>query len=527
MELSYVIAGLIIIMSLFLYCSFLSLKFINPKASKSNAPPEAGGAWPFIGHLHLMNGGSTAAKLPHITLGAMADKYGPIFTIRLGVRQAVVVSNGELAKELFTTCDVAVSSRPSLASSRHLGYDMAMFGFSPYGKYWQEIRKLVSSELLSARRVELQKHVLVSETAQSVNELYTLWTQKANASGRVSVEMKEWFGDLNLNVVLRMVVGKRFFGSSGDSGDQARRCQRVMRDFFHLVGVAVVGDALPYLGWLDIGGYEKKMKETSKELDLLVGQWLEEHRDKEFSGKGKEQEDFMDVMLSVVRGTKLQSQYDADTIIKSTCSNLISGASDTTTVVLVWALSLLLNNNHVLKKAQQELDYHIGRERRVNDSDIGKLLYLQAIVKETLRLYPPAPLGGSRQFTQDCNLGGYHIPKGIQLFVNLWKLHRDPHVWPDDPSEFRPERFLTTQKDIDVKGRDFALIPFGAGRRICPGIHFGLQMLHLVLANLLQGFEFSTPMGELVDMTESFGLTNSKATPLDVCVAPRLSPNLY
>lgn len=313
MEPTSLFVGLLVIFSLFIYCYIFSSK----PNYKANAPPEAGGAWPFVGHLHLISGGSPT-KLPHVTLGAMADKYGPIFTIRLGVNRALVVSSGGSAKELFTTGDVAVASRPKLAAPTHLGYDMAMFGFSPYGPYWREVRKLISTELLSARRLELQKHVLVSEISQSINELYKLWSEKAGSSGRVAVEMKEWLGDLNLNVVLRMVVGKRCFGSSG-GGEEARRCQRVMRDFFHLAGVFTVGDALPYLRWLDIGGYERKMKQTSRELDLLVGQWLEEHREmKEVSEK---QQDFMDVMLSVVQGRRqLQGEYDSDTIIKSTCS---------------------------------------------------------------------------------------------------------------------------------------------------------------------------------------------------------------
>lgn len=205
---------------------------------------------------------------------------------------------------------------------------------------------------------------------------------------------------------------------------------------------------------------------------------------------------------------------------------MIAGGTDTTAVVFVWALALLLKNPHVLKKAQNELDKHVGKERLVNESDINNLIYLQAIIKETLRLYPPGPLGGARKLTQDCNVGGYHIPKGTWLFVNLWKLHRDPRVWPN-PSEFRPERFLTEDKKVDVKGQNFELIPFGAGRRICPGTNFGLQMLHLVLASLLQAFDLSAGSDETVDMSESAGLTNMKATPLDVVIAPRLLPNLY
>ncbi|KAL2498326.1 Cytochrome [Abeliophyllum distichum] len=490
------------------------------KANKNSAPPEAGGAWPIIGHLHLIGGGS---KLPHITLGAMADKYGPVFTIQLGVHRTLVVSSWELAKELFTTWDVAVSSRPKFLAAKHMGYEFAMFPFAPYGAYWRSIRKLIAVELFSLRSLELLKHVRVSETELSMKELYVFWKAKKDESGRVLVEMKHWFGDLNLNVVLRMVAGKRYFGATAD-GDkiEARQCQKVLREFFHLAGIFIVADNIPYLRWFDVGGYEKKMKETGKELDKIVEKWLEEHKQKKNSGSNQ---DFMDVMLSAVEGTKLQ-EYDPATIIKSTCLSIIAGGGDTITVMLVWAVSLLLNNRHVLKKAQQELDIHVGKERQVNESDINKLVYIQAIVKETLRLYPAAFLGAVREFTEDCKVAGYHIAKGTKLIINMWKLHRDPRVW-FDPLEFRPERFLTTHKDLDVKGQNFELIPFGAGRRICAGTAFGLQMFHLVLANLVHAFELSTPFDEKVDMSASSGLTNMKATPLHVLISPRLSSTLY
>ncbi|KAL7141996.1 hypothetical protein ABFS83_08G092600 [Erythranthe nasuta] len=497
--------------------------------STSKAPPAAGGARPFTGHLHLMGdgGGGSQAQLPHIKLAALADKHGPIFTIRLGLRRAVVVSSPELAKELFTACDAAVSGRPQLRAAKHLGYNFAMFAFCPYGAYWRVIRKIVTTELLSNRRLDLLRHARVSEIESSINELYKLWEEKEE----LSVEMKQWFSNLNLNVVLRMVAGKRYYdGGGGGGGAETRRCMAVMRDFFDLAGMFVAADALPYLGWMDLGGHEKRMKETAKELDGIVGGWLAEHRKKrEYSGEDDDDDrDFMDVMLSVVQTANLQCQYDADTIIKATCTILIGGGSDTTTIMLVWVLCLLLNNPSVLKNAQQEIDEHVGRERRVNESDITNLIYLQAIVKETMRLHPAAPLGGLREFTEDTTVGGYLVPKGTWLIVNAWKLHRDPHVWGDDVMDFRPERFLSgPHMNVDIRGQDFELIPFGAGRRSCPGISFGLHMLHLVLASLLQAFDLSTVSNEIVDMTESVGLTNSKATPLDVLVAPRLSPGLY
>lgn len=215
-----------------------------------------------------------------------------------------------------------------------------------------------------------------------------------------------------------------------------------------------------------------------------------------------------------------------DLLEPHTWQMLIAGGSDTTTVMLLWTLSLLMNNRHVLKNAQEEIDVKIGKERPVTESDITNLVYLQAIIKETLRLYPAGPLGGYREFTEDCIVGGYNVPKGTRLILNLTNLQRDPKVW-EDPLEFRPERFLTKHKDVDLRGTQFELIPFGAGRRICPGTNFGLQMLHLVMASLLQAFDFSTPFDEAIDMSESAGLTNCKATPLDLLIAPRLSPSLY
>lgn len=205
---------------------------------------------------------------------------------------------------------------------------------------------------------------------------------------------------------------------------------------------------------------------------------------------------------------------------------VIAGGTDTTSVNLTWTLSLLLNHRHELEKVQEELDNIVGKERLVSESDIDKLVYLQAVAKETVRLYPAGPVSGIREFSEDCIVGGYHVAKGTRLMVNLWRMHRDPKVW-SDPMEFKPERFLTTHKDMDVKGQHFELIPFGAGRRACPGINFALPMTCLALASLLQAYEISTPDNAEVDMTGSPGLTNAKATPLQVVLKPRLPNHLF
>lgn len=193
---------------------------------------------------------------------------------------------------------------------------------------------------------------------------------------------------------------------------------------------------------------------------------------------------------------------------------------------MTWALSLLLNNPRVLKQAQQELDNNIGKHKWVQESNIKNLKYLQAIIKETLRLYPPAPLTGLRESIDDCHVAGYHVPKGTRLLINIWKLQRDPHIWPN-PNEFQPERFLTSNGQIDSQHYDFGFVPFSYGRRSCVGSTFGLQVLHLTLARLIQGFDIYTKDGGVVDMSEGVGLALPKENPLSLMLQPRLPLDLY
>ncbi|CAL5211826.1 unnamed protein product [Lathyrus oleraceus] len=511
-----VVAGILSILIITYSAFFRSEAQTRPKLA-----PLASGGWPLIGHLHLLGGSN---QPPYITLGDLADKYGPIFTLRIGVHKAVVVSSWELAKKIFTTHDVIISSRPKFTAAKILGHDYANFGFSPYGEYWQKMRKVTASELLSARRFEALRDIRDSEVKKSLIELY-----KSDGFDRfddLKVEMKQFLGDMNLNVIMRMIAGKRY-SSDGSDEREVRKVRWVFREFFRLTGLFVVGDAIPFLGWLDLGGHVKEMKKAACEMDSVVCGWLEEHRRKnnDLGETTKSEQDFMDVLLSVLDGVDLDG-YDLDTVIKATCLTLIAGATDTTTVTITWALSLLLNNRHTLKKVQDELDEKVGKERLVNESDINNLVYLQAVVKETLRLYPAGPLSGARQFTENCTVGGYHIQTGTRLILNLWKMHRDPRVW-SEPLEFQPERFLNTHKDVDVKGQHYEFLPFGGGRRSCPGITFGLQMTHLALAAFLQAFEVTTPSNGNVDMSATFGLTNIKTTPLEVIAKPRLPYELF
>ncbi|MCL7044747.1 hypothetical protein MKW94_010329 [Papaver nudicaule] len=516
--------------------SFAYSTISNIKWSKAKQPPELACSWPLIGHLHLLGGKD---QLLFRSLGDMADKYGAAFTIRLGLRRALVISNWEVAKECFTFNDKIFMSRPLTVALKYMGYDNLVFGFAPYGPYWQELRKIVHCEFLSHSKLECLKHVWDSEIKTSIEELYN----KQCLNVKSSVDMKQWLMNLTLNISLKLIVGKRYLGNSSasdDEVDRATRCQQGVREFFRLARF-VPSDGLPCLRWLDLGGYERDMKKTGRELDAVLQGWLEEHKlnkkisslpsEQGYENKDTGEQDFMDVMLSILDDkevhTKISASVDADTIIKSTCLTLILGRTDTVMVGLLWALSLLVNHPHVLEKAEAELIKYVGRERQVEESDIKKLVYLQAIIKETMRLYPPGPLSAPRESMSDCTIAGYHVPAGTRLIVNIWKVQRDPQVW-SEPEEFRPERFLSAEHlNTAIGPQDFKLMPFGSGRRICPARDFSLQIVHLTLARLIHGFKFKAPSDAPIDMTESSGLNNVKGTPLEVLITPTLSTNLY
>lgn len=515
-------------LSIIFYCSYTSRKS-SSRSGKAAALPEPSGSWPFVGHLPVLGGAHT---LLHRALGAMADTLGPAFAIRLGTHRALVISSPELVKECFTANDRVLATRPWSLAIKIMGYDHAMFGFAPYGAYWREMRKQVVVEHLSHRQLDLQRPLHVAEIDALLKDLYGIWrAQKKGGSGPVRVEMKEKIGDLMMNIGVRTIVGKRYGhdgGSGGAEEEESRRGMKAMAEFLHMAGQLFFSDFIPWLGWLDvINGSTSRMKKTAEELDKVLENWVKQRRQhKKIDGEAEDQ-CTIDVMLSSLQENQaLLPHHHIDTIIKANCLTLFLGATDTTVSAIIWAISYLLNDREALKKVQDELELHVGLHRQVDASDIPKLAYLNVVIKETLRLRPPAPLSGPREAMEGFTLSGFHVPAGTRLFVNLWKLHRDPKIW-SHPSEFRPERFLTDHKSLDVRGRDFEYIPFGSGRRMCPGVSFGMQVMHLVLAKLLHGFELGTELGSEVDMTESPGLVMPKAAPLEVVLAPRLPPECY
>lgn len=206
---------------------------------------------------------------------------------------------------------------------------------------------------------------------------------------------------------------------------------------------------------------------------------------------------------------------------------MITAGMDTTVITVEWAMSEIVRNPRVQEKIQEELDRVISTERIMTETDFPTLPYLQCVVKESLRLHPPTPLMLPHKASANVKIGGYDIPKGSNVLVNVWAIARDPKLWKD-PLEFRPERF--TEEDIDIKGHDFRVLPFGAGRRICPGAQLGINLVTSMLGHLLHHFKWTLPDGvraEDVDMSENPGMVAFMHTPLQAVATPRLPPHLY
>ncbi|CAK9140914.1 unnamed protein product [Ilex paraguariensis] len=286
--------------------------------NKGKSPPEPSGAWPVIGHLHLLGGEKTVSR----TLGAIADKYGPIFTIRLGMDRALVISNWEAVKECFTTNDRAFGARPVSSAGKYLGYNYAGFGFVSCGPFWREMRKLALLEVLSGRRLEALKHVRVSEIVTSIKYLYSISSR--NGEKPAEVVISKWIEELTFNIIVRMIAGKRYLGGvTNDVEDEAaRHFRRVIKEFMYVSGQFVLSDAIPFplLRWIDWKGLIKSMKRISEELDSIVDVWIQEHIQKRLLDSepaGDEQQDFIDVLLSVL-DDQFMYGHKRETIIKAT-----------------------------------------------------------------------------------------------------------------------------------------------------------------------------------------------------------------
>lgn len=335
--------------------------------------------------------------------------------------------------------------------------------------------------------------------------------------------MREKLSALSLNVTAMMLIGKRY----GGDDEEGVKLRRVIEEVCLLAGSSAMEDFLPFPKFVGfVTGLNRRMVRLEKEMDALFQSLVDERRRRRRrSDCGSEEEEkkkkpVIDVLLEM---QEMEPEYYTDVFIKGFLETMIMAGTDTSAGTMEWAMALLLNHPEALNKARDEISMHVGHERLITDTDIPKLTHLHNIIKETLRLFPAAPFLIPHESSEDCTVSGYHVPKGTMLLVNVYAMQRDPGIWGDDPVKFMPERYGEGDHGVgvQVKGSGYSYMPFGAGRRRCPGESLAWRLMELTLGTLIQCFEWGRVGEEMVDLSEGDGLTMPMAKPLKAICKPR------
>ncbi|KAJ0807467.1 putative cytochrome P450 [Helianthus annuus] len=483
---------------------FITFKWLLFTSNPQKNQPPSPGKLPIIGNLHQL--GSN----PHRSLQTLTKKHGPLVLIQLGSVPVLVVSSAETACEILKTHDLIFASRPKLTIPDTLTYGSKDIAFSPYGEYWRQVRSIAVLQLLSSKRVQSFREVRQQETQVMIDII-------GKSCGSV-IDLGELLNSLTNNVICRVALGRTYEGVKFND---------LLVRFTYLLGSFSVGNYIPWLSWVDrLSGLVARTKKVALEFDEFLEGVLEEHISKkrmvDCDGNGNEKgQDLVDILLDIQSEKNTNFILHRD-VIKAAIMDLFAAGTDTTSTAIEWAISELIRHPRVMKKLQKEVKEIAHGKPIITEDDLAKMKYLQAVLKEALRLHTPLPLLISRESTQDVKLMGYDISAGTQVIVNAWAIGRDPTRWVE-PERFHPERFLNNP--IDYKGLNFEFIPFGAGRRGCPAIQFAIVVNELALANLVNKYDFALPEevnGEELDMTEITGLTLHRKSPLLVVATPRL-----
>ncbi|KAL6322108.1 hypothetical protein AAG906_005045 [Vitis piasezkii] len=470
----------------------LKLSPIGRKPSTASLPPGPR-PFPIIGNILKLG------DKPHQSLTNLSKTYGPVMSLKLGSISTIVVSSPETAKEVLHRNDQAFSGRAVLGAVKAHNHHESSVIWSPASAYWRKIRKICTREMFSGQRLNASQGL----RRKIVQELLDHVEECCGRGCAVDIGAATFTASLNL---LSNTIFSTNLAHHGSTFSQ--EFKDIVWGVMEEAGKPNFADYFPAFRLIDPQCIQRNMKVHFRKLidifDGLINQRIQ-------SKASSASNDVLDAFLNLTKENN--QEWSCNDIIHLLMDVFVAG-TDTTSETIEWAMAELLHNPETMVKAQRELQEVLGKDGIVQESDISKFPYLQAIVKETFRLHPPAPLLVPHKAETDVEICGFTVPKNSQVLINAWAIGRDPSTW-SNPNAFVPERFLGC--DIDVKGRDFELIPFGAGRRICLGLPLAHRMVHLILASLLHSYAWKLDDGMKpadMDMNEKLGLTLHKVQPL-------------
>ncbi|KAI4336006.1 hypothetical protein L6164_014586 [Bauhinia variegata] len=468
--------------------------------------------WPLIGNL------GSVKTLRVQSYFEWSKVYGPIICVWLGPNLTVVVSNSEMAKQVLKDKDRQLAHRHRNRVSRTTGGDGVDLIWGDYGPRYVKLRKICNLELFSPKRIGDLGPIREEEIAIMVKSIF----RHCQDQGK-SLVLRKHLGSVAFNHVSKLAFGTRFENEEGVLSNHGLEFVSIIAREYK-AALESLAEYFPFLGWLSwLKNYNAYIKHKARKQALvqrIKDEHILERQNKRASNSNSNPNHFLDALLT------LKDEYDlSDETVNALLWDVMVAGMDTIAISAEWTMAQLLKNPRVQEQAHLELDRVLGPNHVMTESDISNLPYLRCVVKEALRLHPPTPIMLPHRAGSDVSIGGYEIPKGTNVFVNLWAMGRDEKVWAD-PLKFEPERFL--EEDIDLKGQDFRLIPFGAGRRMCPAAQLSTNMLTLMLGRLLHHFSWSLPEGmqpEEMDMSGTPGLVMYMGTPLQIVPKIRSPPH--
>ncbi|XP_051203099.1 desmethyl-deoxy-podophyllotoxin synthase [Lolium perenne] len=472
----------------------------NTKPKKSLKPP---GPWtlPIIGSLHHL-----ISTLPHHKIRELSRRHGPVMSIKLGEVPVVVVSSAEAAELVLKTNDPLFGSRPSSPTMEIATRGGKGIVLAPYGERWRQVRKVCTVELLSAKQVKRMEGIRTKE----LGNLLRFITESSRDGATINVSDK--VASLTNHLVTVGVFGGKFTRQD----EYLHELDKTME----LISGFALLDLFPswwLLRW--ISNSERHVRRSCRRLEGMVADIVNERkavRAASYSARSTDDEDLLDVLLRLQEEDSLAFTLTTE-IIGAVLSDIFGAATHTTSSVLEWTMSELVNHPEAMSRAQLEVRKVLGEGRSViNNFDLAELPFIRMVIKETLRMHPPAPLL-PRLTREDSKIMGYDLLEGTNVCINVFAISRDPKYW-ENPEEFKPERFENSNKDY--YGTHFDFTPFGAGRRQCPGIQFSSSVMEVILANLLYHFDWMLPDGASIDMSEKFGLAVGKKHALKLKAIP-------
>ncbi|KAE8647886.1 flavonoid 3'-monooxygenase CYP75B137 [Cucumis sativus] len=491
---------------LFFFLFIFALLWLQSKFQHPPLPPGPRGL-PLLGYLPFLS-----TNLHH-TFNNLAKMYGPIFKLRLGTKLCVVLTSPSSVNEVLRHQETVFDNRDATVSALLATYGGVDIVFSQNESIWKKLRKIFARKMLSKSNLDASYPLRRREVRKIIKGVLE--------SAGTPIDISK----LSLMAAVKSVMAMTWGGSRGligvDGADLEAKFMEVVNELMVLLGTPNLSDLFPVLGGLDLQGIGRKMKKVMNVFDGIFNSAIEEQRKR--GGDGMENRGFLQLLLEVMEGED-SSESITDKELKALLVDIIIGGTDTTSTTIEWTIAELIQQPNIMKKVKEELTKVVGLNQMVEEFHLSKLHYLDAAIKETLRLHPPVPLLVPRTTNQRTTLEGYTIPKSSTIYFNIWAIQRDPKIW-DNPLDFMPERFLNESNEnmYDFTGNKIEFCPFGAGKKLCVGIPLAERLLVLILASLLHGFEWKLPEGSTLDLEEKFGIVSKKLNPLVVIPTPRLS----